>query len=206
MKALLISLMIGLLAFNTDKVYGQTEGKLFPKYSQDTVKNIFKFNPLSLVGSGRASLNYERYLGKHRSLNVGVSTSDLTYLLRWYGFRGNYWETNIAMRFYLNKKKMPLEGIYISPQLSFSNSSIDVINFNGGYRDYWSHSSTLTANFLVGKQIINNRGLTLDLFTGLGINYSKGNPFYSGLGSSSSNSFSRTGFNIPLGVKVGFGW
>ena len=181
----------------------EKHGPIFPTEKKEPIKNIWKINPFSIVGSGRASINYERYLGKNISLDVGISASNLLSLRAHNG--RDFKEFNIGMRYYLNKKKGPLEGIYISPQLTISNSTINDINFNGGYLDWRSRSTTVTANFLIGKQIISKKGLTLDIYTGLGVSYSTGHMYNYGPGGYSSNLFSRTGFNLPMGIKVGFG-
>lgn len=195
--------MLGLIVMDTD-IKAQTVGMLFPKKTEDTVKNILKFNPIG-VRYGNANISYERYLGGCRSITVGASTSSSIFLKPRVE---TTFAANMGIRQYLSKKKGPLEGMYLETQLTFSNSRYDYNSdwSTGSFYSYRSKAMDVGANFLVGKQVISRKGLTLDLYTGLGVKYSVMNSQTFTQSGSSKSYYEGPSLHIPLGLKIGFGW
>jgi len=187
----------GLILISTS-VNAQSVGKLFPKEKPDTVKNILKFSVLGLQ-RGNVAIDYERYLGARRSLTVGFSTMNPLYLNSNRISLG----ASVGVRHYLNKKRGPLEGMYVGTQFTF-----DANNFNSDSRgySYRYHSAEVGADFLIGKQIISKKGFSLDMYTGIGVRYSMVNSQSIGSWGSSNSSYAGPSLHIPVGLKLGFGW
>lgn len=205
MKSSFVYITITLLLFTAVEIKAQSVGKLFPKGGfEDTVKNIVKFDLLG-ANNRRASVSYERYLGKRNSITVGVATRAS---IPFNSVDGMALGANVGFRHYVSKNKSPLEGIYISPQLTFSNYNyVSNSNWsNGSFYRYEIKSTEIGANFLIGKQVVSRKGLTLDLYTGIGAKYIVGETHTTTQAGSSNSFLKEPAINIPFGLNIGFGW
>ncbi len=165
---------------------------------QAQVKNAVKLNVLS-IGVSTLSGFYERAVGSHWSLQLGVLyTPQVGTRLQPVTIGG--FGITPEVRFYTQRKKQALEGLYIGSFLRYRHNPL---TYRDSFRDPERLSfqkNTIGAGLLVGYQLlVLDKHLSLDFFGGPHLN----RHFVQAEDNSQSYNYRNMFYVDPVGFRVG---
>ncbi len=156
-------------------------------FSQETRKNVVKIDLLRTL-VGQYNIGYERAFSDRSSGNFTfLVTSDYKGTVEVFGFGGQF-----DYRYYLLKKKMAPNGLFVSPGIGIWSFSAEDSSNNS--------SASATAIMLqgtAGYQYIFNFGLSFDIYVGYGYSIVA-------LESNNGESAGSSGGYPTLGLTVGY--
>ncbi len=191
------------------------KGEFPGKYNKFDKKDALKMDMVSLF-IGMASISYEHSLKRGMSVEIGAGYiftgpfTDITMDNQQYnGFslRGGF-KFITSSDEYLLKTAHPhiLKGLYVMPELMFSNYSYVSNNYLGYNNTYTTTSMAFTVN--IGNQFVFNNTFLINWFVGIGVGgsldgYDDGF-YYTHVGGEVPTPLFYDSFQLPLAFTAGF--